>query len=275
MSDLLNNPYVIKALMSAGLALTVFILSRLALSVSNRRGEPDAEAPYAIRYTALFFFAVGMVLIWLEGLAPIFTALTIVAAALTIVSKELLLNFLGSFVIFWRELFGIGDRIQIGDYAGDVVDKGLLYFTIVDAGRVDGQSRNTGRLIKVPNSLVLTMAVINATRGTGFVWNEQTVVLTLQSDRDKARQLLLDCYAAYAKEKNIDQDRIKASFKRSNINFTRVEPKVYMTLAKTGLRFSLRYLCRTRMIRESEDYILGRFLDNLEPGVVEMAPEQD
>ena len=103
--------------------VVVFLVTKVAVTISIRRGRRAAEAPFAIKYAAVFLVAVSLVFIWLESLGPIITALTLLATALTLVAKELILNFIGSFVIFWRELFTIGDRVRVGDVSGDVIDK--------------------------------------------------------------------------------------------------------------------------------------------------------
>ncbi|BDQ33504.1 mechanosensitive ion channel family protein [Pseudodesulfovibrio portus] len=274
MQEFLNNPYVVKALLSLALTLAILILARIAVSVATHKGRQATEAPFIIKYTALFLIAMSLVVIWLDGITPILTALTIVAAALTIVSKELILNFLGSFVIFWREVFAIGDRVEIGDFSGDVIDKGILYFTLLETGRTDSTNHSTGRLIKVPNALTLTLPVVNSTRGAGYVWTELRIVLTPESDWEKARERLLDLINAYYVSEKIDLERVKRVFEKRSIFFNRLTPRGYVDLASGGVRITLRYLCRSRMTRESRDFILTRFLPELGSLNVRLADEQ-
>lgn len=274
MNELFDNPYFIKTLHSIGLLIVVAILSRMARSMAAKRGKVNSEAPYVIRYTAITFFAFALIFIWLEDIGPVMTALTIVAAALTIVSKELLLCFLGSFVIFWRELFALGDRVEVADHSGDVIAKGILFFTLLETGRKDSTGHSTGRLVKIPNAMVLTQPVINATRGAGYVWNELRLTVSRGSDWKKGRQFLLDCAVEYQKQENIDLDRVKRSFERKRVFFKKLDPIVYIGVASSGVTLTIRYLCRSRMIRESEDFITTRFLDALEPGILELAEEQ-
>lgn len=275
MEHLLENIYVVKALESAALMVVVFILARIAISIAVKRDKRHSEAPYAIKNTAIIFFAIGLLIIWLEGLGPVLTALTIVAAALTIVSKEMILNFLGSFVIFWRELFAIGDRVQVGDHTGDVIDKGLLFFTLLEAGASASTGHSTGRLVKIPNMMVMTMPVINATRGAGYVWNEIRISLSRSSDWEKGKEILLELAEAYIAERKMNLDRVKESFERRKIYFNTLTPKVYVSVSTDGLGLTLRYVCSSRLVRESEDFIISGVLKRLEPGVIELSETQD
>jgi small-conductance mechanosensitive channel len=274
MPDLLNNVYILKAVQSLALALVVFVLTKITQMAATNHHKHSPEISYAIKYSAIFIFAIATLFIWLEGFERVLTALTLVAAALTIVAKEVILNFLGSFVIFWRELFAIGDRVQVGDHSGDVIDKGILFFTLLETGRKDSTGHSTGRLVKIPNAQVLTLAVINATRGAGYVWNELCLTLSRESDWEKARQLLLDGSEEYRKRESIDLERVKQSFERKKVFFKKLDPIVYVSIATGGINLTLRYLCRSRMIRESEDFICTRFLNSLEPGSLELAVEQ-
>lgn len=274
MEEILKNPYAIKLLQSFASALVVMALAKIAISVASRRPKPSSETPYAVKYIAIVVFALALIFIWLEGIGPFLTALTIVAAALTIVSKEMLLNFFGSFVIFWRELFAVGDRVQVGEHSGDVIAKGLLYFTLLETGSSPSTDHSTGRLIKIPNALTLTMPVINATRGAGYVWNELPFTFTNQSDWEKARDILVAIATDHLKANDINLDGVKRSFQRRNIYYRTLTPKAYVSIQSGGIRLTVRYICRSRMVRESMDYITVRLLKKLEPGVIELAETQ-
>ncbi|MCJ2163927.1 MULTISPECIES: mechanosensitive ion channel domain-containing protein [unclassified Pseudodesulfovibrio] len=274
MEDIFNNPFGIKVLSSLILAIVITVFAKIAISISQKNKERISESQYVIKYTAVFFFGIAMVVIWLDGIGPMLTALTIVAAALTIVAKEIILNFLGSFVIFWRELFAIGDRVQVGDHAGDVIDKGLLYFTLLELGQDQSTGHSTGRMIKIPNSLVHTLPIINATRGAGFIWNEMTFSVTRKSDWEKGKILLLEVANEYSRANSIDLEKVKRTFEKNKIYFNTLTPKVYISVGMFGVKLTLRYICRARLIRESEEFITTRFLHKLEPGLIELTEEQ-
>lgn len=274
MNELLKDPQIIKALQSVILAITLFLLARIGSRIANKNGKRPSEAPFIIRYMVVGLFIVSMVFIWFEGLAPILTALTIVAAALTIVSKELILNFLGSFIIFWRELFAIGDRVQVGEYSGDVISKGVFYFTLLETGPHGSTGHSTGRMVKVPNALALTMPVVNATRGAGYVWHELSVSVSRDSDWKKAKEHLIGSVGKYYERERIVLARIKEVFEQRNIFFNKLEPRVYVDVSNGGIRLTLRYLCRARLTRDSQDYIIVALLNDLESLGIKLAEEQ-
>jgi small-conductance mechanosensitive channel len=261
-------------LQSLSLALVVLLLATVSIRIANKRDKRSSEAHFAIKYTAICFFGIALVFIWLEGIGPILTALTIVAAALTIVSKELILNFLGSFVIFWRELFAIGDRVQVGDHSGDVIDKGLLYFTLLEVGSAKSTGHSTGRLVKIPNALALTLPVINATRGAGYVWHEIKLSITRTSDWENAKSLLLSAVDRYYKQEKVDLERIKKVFEKKRVFFNKLTPRTYLDVTTNGIGVTVRYLCKSRMTRESQDFIVSTLLQEMGQAGIELAEEQ-
>ena len=270
----LANPYVAKTVQSAVALAVVFIVTKLAVTISVRRGRRAAEAPFAIKYVAVAFLCLALLFIWFESIGPLITFLSIVAAALTLVAKELILNFIGSFVIFWRELFAIGDRVRVGDMAGDVIDKGVLYFTLLETGEYGLAGHSTGRLIKVPNAMTLTQPVINATRGAGYVWNEIALAVTRDSDRDAARKLFLDAVEQYYRDENVDLQRVRRIFEQRRVFFKELAPRVYLDVTTGGYLLTLRYLCRSRLARESRDVLITRFVEGLPDSGVTLAEIQ-
>ncbi|MEF2231162.1 MAG: mechanosensitive ion channel domain-containing protein [Pseudodesulfovibrio sp.] len=274
MQQWLTNPYAVKGIESLVALAVVFTATKLAVTISARRGRRAAEAPFAIKYVAVFFSALALVFIWFESIGPVITFLTIIAAALTLVAKELILNFIGSFVIFWRELFAIGDRVRVGDMAGDVIDKGVLYFTLLETGDSGLAGHSTGRLIKVPNALTLTQPVINATRGAGYVWDEISLAVTRDSDRAAARRLLIDAVEKYYRDESVDLDRVRRIFEQHRVFFKELSPRVYLDVTTGGYLLTLRYLCRSRLARESRDVIITRFVEGLPDSGVMLAEIQ-
>ena len=93
-------------------------------------------------------------------------------------------SFIGWIYILMREPYRVGDRIQIGTATGDVIDVGYLDTTLWEFG---GQYLSTehpsGRVIKFPNSSVLSTPVYNYTWPLfPYIWNEIKVQVAYNSD---------------------------------------------------------------------------------------------
>ena len=87
-----------------------------------------------------FFLALGIVIvIWLEQLRTVAATIVVVAAAIVIATKEFLLNIVGYVYQAAFKFISIGDRIEIEEIRGDVIDMIL---------RVPVPARKRGRMEK-------------------------------------------------------------------------------------------------------------------------------
>lgn len=93
-------------------------------------------------------------------------------------------SFIGWIYILARAPYRVGDRIQIGDARGDVIDVSYLDTTLWEiGGRHLSTDHPSGRLIKFPNTNVFSTPVYNYSWPLfPYVWNEIKFSLAYQSD---------------------------------------------------------------------------------------------
>jgi len=65
----------------------------------------------------------------------------------------------------FSRLYTIGDRVQIGDVRGDVIDIGLLRTTLLETGSWVSKDMYNGRVVRIPNSTVLKGTVFKLFAG--------------------------------------------------------------------------------------------------------------
>ncbi|GAA5036352.1 hypothetical protein GCM10011506_30720 [Marivirga lumbricoides] len=106
-----------------------------------------------ILHTIVFIAAIIM----LFGLNPItlITSLSIVAAAIAILSKDYISNMINGMIIMFSDELSLGDEIKIGDVKGKVIDITLTNVHIVN----DDED-----LIYIPNSIIFTSQILNYTK---------------------------------------------------------------------------------------------------------------
>ena len=74
-------------------------------------------------------------------------------------------NFAGWIYLLWQAPFKIGDRIQIQDHQGDVIDIGVFKFTLLEIGNWVDANQSTGRMIRIPNADVFNQPIANYSKG--------------------------------------------------------------------------------------------------------------
>ncbi len=217
----------------------------------------------SVNYVFLGSTIVSLAIIWTPLVQEGLTILTLVAAALTIVSKEFILNILGYFTIVWRGPFVVGDRIQIGQNQGDVVEIGTVYFTLAEIGGWVQGDEPTGRLIRCPNSLVLTQPIQNSSEGLDLIWSEVIFQLPAEADWRRARDTAQRVAGEFSHRfTSGDVETIKAS--NHELLFTKTEPSVYVAHNDDKIKLTVRYACRPHARRTSEQKIWETFWEQFD-----------
>ena len=165
-------------------AITIIILASIVFFLLKRKTTSKKQM-YKIRsrvvYIAIIIFLLALIRIWIEGFTHLFTMLSLVAAGLVVINKENIMNFTGWIIINWRGLFSEGDAIQVQTYIGEVIGIKLLYFTIRETIEL-GYSQPTGKLIKVPNALVITNPVMTFATDDNITLYKVPYVVNLDVD---------------------------------------------------------------------------------------------
>ncbi|MDZ7778465.1 MAG: mechanosensitive ion channel [Gemmatimonadota bacterium] len=254
-----------KILLSACLVAALVIGRRILVRVVERRFEHRALVYRWSKASGYAAFLIGLLVImqvWFTALRSLGTFLGLVSAGLAIALKDLVADVAGWLFILWRKPFELGDRIQVGERAGDVVDVRLFQFTIMEIGNWVEADQSTGRMIHIPNSKVFTESLANYTSGFPFLWNELPVLVTFESDWRKAKAVLEEVALAETRSVSEEAERtLKQTSKRFLIHYSRFTPAVYTSLGASGVSLTIRYLCRPRQRRGTAQAIWERIFD--------------
>ena len=234
--------------------IVILVVTRWLILLLIRRRVPDARLRYNWRKgTAYAAVVLGVFLVgplWSGNFATLATFLGLVGAGIALALRDPVVNMAAWAFLLWRRPFVVGDRIQIGEHAGDVVDLRLFQFTLLEIGNWVHADQSTGRLVHVPNGRVFSDAVANYTRGFPYIWNEIPVRVTFESDWRVAKQILLDIVTRRAglSESEARQRMLQASH-RFMIVYSTLTPTVYTSADDDGVVLTLRYLCEARRRR--------------------------
>lgn len=243
-------------LLTLAVVAGLWLLSTLILAVAFKR-EKDIIKKYQWRkFTNYIITGIGIILlvnVWFGGLRSIATFLGLLSAGLVLALREPVLNMAGWFLIIWKRPFRIGDRVQIGTYAGDVIDIRLFQFSLNEIrGWVDAD-QPTGRVINVPNGRLFSEPQANYNYGFPFIWNEVSVTITFESNWSRAKAMLAEVVNRHT-EKLSEQalQQVKQRSQQHLIFYENFDPQVYTDVRENGVRLTMRYLCSIMRRRQSE-----------------------
>lgn len=242
-----------------------FVISRLSRRVLSRTVE-DASSRFQMARVGGYVIAISSMIfvarIWFQGVTGIATYLGLVSAGVAIALQDVLSNLAAWLFIMIRRPFRIGQRIQVGQDCGDVVDIRPLRFVMLEVGNWVNADQSTGRTLHVPNAAVFKHAIANYDEAFGRVWNEIDVNITFESDWRLAKKTLEEILDQNVEK--IDEHikrRIEASAENLHIKAPTPTPVVWTSVVETGVRLTMRYLCEPRRRRVSTAQIWEAVLD--------------
>jgi small-conductance mechanosensitive channel len=250
MSDLLRRAVslslFVKCFAAAVGILIIHVVFRvLEQTLPRRFGRADAR--YKVRKLIVFSGYLSILLflafVFEDRLGRLSFALGVVGAGVAVALQDVLASFAGAFSIGFSKLYAVGDRVQIGHTRGDVIDIGLLRTTLLETGNwVSGDLYN-GRIVRIPNSIVLKGSVFNYSQGFRFIWDAIKVVLTGTSDSQLARAMLLrvakEAIGEYLLEAQSSWKGISENYQSAN---PPLEPTVALVVNSGSLEFTISYV---------------------------------
>ncbi|GGZ28845.1 hypothetical protein GCM10007049_22370 [Echinicola pacifica] len=141
-------------LISLGRLITVrFYLSKKATDPFRSNFVLGINHISSILNVAVFLIS----LMFLFGVNPLnfFASITIVAAAIALLSKDYITNMINGLIIMFSDQLSLGDKVRIADQTGRIQDVTLLNLVILN---------EEGDTVMIPNNLILSSQIVNHSR---------------------------------------------------------------------------------------------------------------
>jgi small-conductance mechanosensitive channel len=221
------------------IVLIFFGASRLVLPRFYKR-EMLVSARLVNRYFMIATLLVAVAGFFLEDLRMLATTLGIVSAALVIALQDVFVSIAGWFAIVISNKVRVGDRVEIDGDKGDVIEIELMRTTLNEIETGIGIDHPTGRIIAIPNSYIFRSRVHNSTRHHRWVWLRTDITVTFETPLAEAAAVVRKALEETTAEAFAGARRDAVAFEHRYGRVDAVyEPKVYCTIADSGVMFSL------------------------------------
>ena len=248
--------------------LAALILTQIGQRVALHTFDDQERQYRASKYLSRVLWGLALILIvalWSPSASTMITVLTIIGAGLAVALRDVLLSFVGWIHLSLHPPYRQGDRIEMNGVRGDVVDVGLLQTTLLEIGEWVDASQNTGRLAHLPNAWIYQHGVKNYTEGFGYLWFEQSLVVTFDSNWRTARQLILDAVEAHAPNVESEaRNQLRQMSSEYLVQMNVLTPFVYVEVDAHGVKLTLRLLTPARGRRNIRNDILMDVLDRFQ-----------
>ncbi|WP_135535471.1 mechanosensitive ion channel family protein [Halostella pelagica] len=264
---------VVKLLTAAAVALGAHGLYLVVVDTVERRSRSKRRLHDLRNVLRLAFGAAALVGVFgalTEQWLGVLFSLGVVGFAVTFALQQPLFSLLGWVYILVKRPYQVGDRVRIESAKGDVIDVDFLVTTLWEInGELVSSNQPSGRIVTVPNSVVLSSEVFNYSWDEfPFVWNEISIQVAYETDLAFARSEMVDV----ADELLGDEMRRNVERYREVLAETAVEmevqdrPTVNVVQGESWVELRLRYLTHPRrgqrVKNELYERILERFNDH-------------
>jgi len=140
-------------------------------------------------------------LTFVTELSSVATFAGLLTAGLAVAMQSVLVSIVGYFFLIGKYGIRVGDRVQIGNVSGEVIDLGLVRMHLMELNP-QGPLGATGRVVAFANSIVFQASggLFKQIPGVNFAWHETTVALPADRDYVLLKEKLMTAVTSVVKE---------------------------------------------------------------------------
>ena len=191
-------------------------------------------------------------------LGSIVTFAGLITAGIAVAMQSVLVSIVGYFFLIGKYGIRVGDRVQIGDVTGEVIDLGLVRMHLMELGG-HGSAGPTGRVVAFPNSVAFQVSsgLFKQMHGVDLVWHETTLTLPAGIDYAAAKEKLNAAVTGALKDDNEEIARqskeIQTAMASSSDGDAR--PRVQLNFSAAGAEARIRYPVHLRNAAEIDERV--------------------
>src|SRR6202140_5031957 len=190
----------------------------------------------------LVFVIVGFA--FASELGSIVTFAGLITAGLAVAMQSVLVSIVGYFFLIGKYGVRVGDRVQIGNVTGEVIDLGLVRMHLMELSP-QGPLGATGRVVAYANSIVFQPSggLFKQIPGVDFAWHETTVSLPAGCDYAALKDKLMTAVSEVVKEFHEEIVRQTKQIEKTTASSSvgSATPQVQLHFSTTGVDALVRY----------------------------------
>ena len=191
-------------------------------------------------------------------LGSVVTFAGLITAGLAVAMQSVLVSIVGYFFLIGKYGIRIGDRVQIGEVTGEVVDLGLVRLHLMVLG-AHGQLGPTGRVVAFANSIVFQVSsgLFKQIHGVNLVWREITLGLPAGADYAGTKKKLAAAVTNVLMEDREEILRQTKEIQRATSSNSGGDgqPRVQLSFSATGVDAHIRYPVHLQNAGEIEERV--------------------
>jgi small-conductance mechanosensitive channel len=204
------------------------------------------------RYQLLLFRRIALwslilvviALAFASELGSIATFAGLITAGVAVAMQSVLVSVVGYFFLIGKYGIRVGDRVQVGEVTGEVIDIGLVRIYLMELG-AKGATGPTGRVVAFPNSVVFQVSsgLFKQIPGVSLSWREVTLHLPATADAAATKARLIGAVTDALKDYHPEILRQTQTLERATLSGSAgdARPQIQLRFTDTGVEANVRY----------------------------------
>ncbi len=205
-----------------GLLATVFVLAEIwRRAVMRYVHEPRRRYVLLLVRTILMWVVIVAIvgLSFVTQISSFATFAGLITAGVAVAMQSVLVSIVGYFFLIGKYGIRVGDRVQIGNVVGEVMDLGLVRMHLMEFND-QGPLGPTGRVVAFPNLIVFqaTGGLFKHLPGVNLSWHEITVPLPAVGDYAALKLRLLEAVRTVTEEYRGEIERQRGEIREMSLS---------------------------------------------------------
>jgi small-conductance mechanosensitive channel len=266
--DFLKDPIVLKIVRPLLWVIILVFLIVFLRKVAKRR-IANITYRYKIQKTIeiVGYFLIAIIILMsftLDNFKDYTVIIGLFTAGIAFTLQELILSIAGSFYIFALRVYKPGDRIEINNIKGDVIDVNTMYTTIMEIGEWVSSDNYSGRIVKISNAFIFKGPIKNYSMDFHFVWDELNILITYESDLELAKKIILEESLKLLSEFTENSKKEwKGMVERYYIENATLDPTIAIKMTDNWIEMNLRYITDYKLRRGTKHQLFENIVKSI------------
>jgi small-conductance mechanosensitive channel len=251
----------IRSAIVAGILGVVFVLAEVWRRAVLRYAREPRRRYQLLLVRTIVLWTVVIAVVGLSFVTEISTFATfagLLTAGVAVAMQSVLVSVVGYFFLIGKYGIRVGDRIQIGTVAGEVIDIGLVRMHLMELNQ-QGPLGPTGRVVAFPNLIVFQASggLFKHIPGVNLSWHETTLTLPVVSDYGALKQKLLAAVTPIVSEHSEEIRRQTKEIEKTTASSSLDDaaPQVQMHLSDGHMEALIRYPVHLQYAAEIDERV--------------------
>ena len=185
----------------------------------------------------------------------------LLTAGVAVAMQSVLVSIVGYFFLIGKYGLRVGDRVQIANVTGEVIDLGIVRLHLMEIGARDGP---TGRVVAFANSVVFQAAggIFKQIPGVSIVWRELTLAIPADADYAASKEQLQRAAERVLEDYRDELERQTREMEKTSWSTAeKVQAQVQLRFSSGSIEAIVRYPVPLQRAGEVEERMSRALLD--------------